>query len=580
MFLFRHLHLTALISAAMLSGGWAASPGGTLRLEIVTPKTPITGSSQGFEVSRLDWIASQLELQRADGSWLQTADWFAFFSAAAGRTAAEATGVPAGDYRAIRFVVGLDKATNARTPDTFGSDHSLRPAIDTMHWGWMGGFIFLAVEGTSPQGAFSYHLANDGNATTLTLPVSFKGGGPVTVSIALDVQRLLSGIDFASDLRSSHSREGDPVVAKLRKAMPQAFRVIDVSNELFQTLSPLMVSAAPAGTHPVMLRVPQRFPQLRLPADNPLTEEGIALGARLFADTRLSINNTQSCASCHERGRAFADARQFSIGAEGQVGKRNAMALFNLAWHDGFFWDGRARTLREQVLMPVQDKHEMNETLPRVVAKLKDDEGYKVAFKQAFGVPHVTEERIAMALEQHLLSITSQDSKFDRAVRKVETLSDSEARGLKLFVTEFDPARGLRGADCFHCHGGMLFTNHAFHNNGLTLAPDDIGREAVTKNSADRGKFKTPSLRNIALTAPYMHDGRFKTLEEVVEHYDHGLARSPTLDPNLAKHPNEGLHLTDEEKADLVAFLKTLTDTSLAQSATTLSQNLPSKPSN
>lgn len=577
---FRNLHLAALISAAMLSGGWAASPGGTLRLEIVTPKTPITGSSQGGEVSRLDWIASQLELQRADGSWLQTADWFAFFSVAAGRTAAEATGVPAADYRAIRFVVGLDKATNARTPDTFGSDHSLRPAIDTMHWGWMGGFIFLAVEGTSPQGAFSYHLANDGKATTLTLPVSFKGGGPVTVSIALDVQRLLSGIDFASDPRSSHSREGDPVVEKLRKAMPKAFRVIDVSNELFQTLSPLMVSAAPAGTHPVMLRVPQRFPQLRLPADNPLTEEGIALGARLFADTRLSINNTQSCASCHERGRAFADARQFSVGAEGQVGKRNAMALFNLAWHDGFFWDGRARTLREQVLMPVQDKHEMNETLPRVVAKLKDDPSYQAAFRSAFGSPEVTPDRLAMALEQHLLSITSQDSKFDHAVRKVEALSDAEARGLKLFVTEFDPARGLRGADCFHCHGGMLFTNHAFHNNGLTLAPDDIGREAVTKNSADRGKFKTPSLRNIALTAPYMHDGRFKTLEEVVEHYDHGLARSPTLDPNLAKHPNEGLRLTDEEKADLVAFLKTLTDTSLAQPATTLSQNLPSKPSN
>ena len=574
------LNPTLVAFAVMLAGAWAGAPVGTLRLEVVTPSAAHSGARNGPDVSRLDWIASQLELQRADGSWLPTKDWFAFFSPQAGRSVAEATGVPVGDYRAIRFVVGLDKATNARTPDTFGSDHSLRPAIDTMHWGWMGGFIFLAVEGRGAQGAFSYHLANDGNTTSVTLPVSFKGGGPVTVSIALDGKRLLSGIDFASDPHSSHSREGDPVVAKLRQAIPQAFRVTDVSSELFQSISPLMASAAPAGTHPVTMRVPQRFPQLRLPADNPLTEEGIALGARLFADTRLSVNNTQSCASCHERGRAFADPRQFSVGAEGLVGKRNAMALFNLAWHEGFFWDGRAKTLREQVLMPVQDKHEMNETLPRVVAKIKDDTGYKVAFKSAFGSDEITSERMAMALEQHLLSITSQDSKFDRAVRKVETLSESEARGLKLFVTEFDPARGLRGADCFHCHGGMLFTNHAFHNNGLALAPEDIGREGVTGNRADRGKFKTPSLRNIALTAPYMHDGRFKTLEEVIEHYDHGVVRSATLDPNLAKHPNEGLRLTIEEKADLIAFLKTLTDTALAQPATTLSQNLPSKPSN
>jgi cytochrome c peroxidase len=177
--------------------------------------------------------------------------------------------------------------------------------------------------------------------------------------------------------------------------------------------------------------------------------------------------------------------------------------------------------------------------------------------------------RIAKALEQFLLTLVSQDSRFDRAARKVAELTESEKRGLRLFVTEFDPKRGLRGADCFHCHGGTLFTSQQFANNGLELSIDDLGRMAVTKNAADRGKFKTPSLRNIARTAPYMHDGRFATLEEVVEHYSSGVRRTDTLDPNLAKHPEGGIQLTTEEKADLVDFLKTLTDESFTGAATT-----------
>jgi cytochrome c peroxidase len=238
------------------------------------------------------------------------------------------------------------------------------------------------------------------------------------------------------------------------------------------------------------------------------------------------------------------------------------MPLFNLAWQQGFFWDGRAATLREQVLMPIQDKREMNETLPNVIAKLNANAAYVGAFKQAFGSAEITAERIAKALEQFLLTLVSQESRFDRAARKVEDLTESEKRGLRLFVTEFDPKRGLRGADCFHCHGGTLFASQAYASNGLELSDEDIGRMAVTKDPADHGKFKTPSLRNIARTAPYMHDGRFATLEEVVEHYSSGVRRTPTLDPNLAKHPAGGLQLTPQEKADLVAFLKTLTDDS------------------
>jgi cytochrome c peroxidase len=280
----------------------------------------------------------------------------------------------------------------------------------------------------------------------------------------------------------------------------------------------------------------------------------------LFHDAKLSRNNSQSCASCHDQSKAFTDGQRYSLGESGQTGRRNAMPLVNLAWAKEFFWDGRAKSLREQVLMPIQDKHEMNETLERVAEKLKADRDYATQFKAAFGTTDISSERIALAMEQFLLTLVSQESKFDRAARKLTTLTPQEQRGLQLFVTEHDPARGLRGADCFHCHGGNLFSNHQFMNNGLAELVGDLGRLEVTKSEADRSKFKVPSLRNVALTAPYMHDGRFATLEEVIEHYNGPMHRSRTLDPNLAKHPEAGLGLSAEDKAALVAFLKTLTD--------------------
>ena len=241
------------------------------------------------------------------------------------------------------------------------------------------------------------------------------------------------------------------------------------------------------------------------------------------------------------------------------------MPLVNLAWADEFFWDGRAKSLREQVLMPIQDTHEMNETLEAVRAKLGADPAYLRKFTSTFGSNEITSERIALALEQFLLTLVSQDSKFDRAARRLTELTPIEQRGLQLFVTEHDPARGLRGADCFHCHGGNLFSNHQFMNNGLREFSSDGGRIEVTGKASDRSKFKVPTLRNVALTAPYMHDGRFQTLEEVVEHYNSGVQRTRTLDPNLAKHPESGLGLTDDDKKALVAFLKTLTDEEFTQ---------------
>lgn len=524
------------------------------------------------QVTRLDCLLSGLALQKQDGTWLESQDWFAYLSTAAGRMTAKVEGMPAGEYKGIRFRIGVDETTNKSDPNGYGASHALNPQVNGLHWGWQGGYIFMALEGRfskdGKENGFSYHIANAPQLMTVELPVAFQGGKPLTLAVELDVQRALKDIDFAKDGTSTHSRVDDPLAAKLKKNIEQAFRVRSVNYDVYQT--PTFAAAPaplPSGTHALRPAMTQRFPQVQLPADNPLTEEGVALGRQLFHDTRLSVNQSQSCASCHDQTHAFADARRFSPGAQQQQGKRNAMPLFNLAWQPSFFWDGRAATLREQVLMPIQDAHEMNETLPKVIAKLSEDAECAQAFAKAFDSAEITPERVAKALEQFLLTLVSQESRFDRAVRKVAELTESEKRGLQLFVTEFDPKRGLRGADCFHCHGGTLFASQAFASNGLELAEDDLGRMAVTQNAADRGKFKTPSLRNIALTAPYMHDGRFTTLEEVVEHYSSGVQRSATLDPNLAKHPEGGIQLTTQEKADLVAFLKTLTDEKLTGSA-------------
>jgi cytochrome c peroxidase len=312
----------------------------------------------------------------------------------------------------------------------------------------------------------------------------------------------------------------------------------------------------------VHLNVPLGVPQPLLPADNPLTEEGIALGRRLFFDVELSINGTQSCSSCHAARGAFSDpGKAVSRGARKMLGTRNAQPLFNLAWNGSFTWDGRRQRLRDQALAPIADHTEMALPTAAMLQRLAASSSYRQDFQAVFGESEITAAQVGLALEQYLLSLVSFDSKFDRALRREDMLTEQEKLGLKLFLSEHDPARGVRGADCFHCHGGALFTNGRFHNNGLDLAFKDRGRALVTGRAADEGLFKTPSLRNIALTGPYMHDGRFKTLEQVVAHYSAGTKPSATLDPNIAKHPNQaGVGLTKEEQAAVVAFLKTLTD--------------------
>jgi cytochrome c peroxidase len=312
-------------------------------------------------------------------------------------------------------------------------------------------------------------------------------------------------------------------------------------------------------TTPYELQIPEGLPPMAsfIPTDNQMTVEGVALGRRLFYDPLLSDDNSMSCSTCHKQENAFSELQQVSVGIDGSVGTRNAMALINLGWNQfGFFWDGRAITLEDLVFQPVTNPIEMNTTWPEVEAKLNANEEYKQQFLEAYNISTIDSVHVSKAIAQFLRTLISGNSKFDKWYnQQAIQLSESELRGFVLFNGE--------GADCFHCHGlGGLITDNKYHNNGMDTQFTDAGRYGVTGNADDEGKFRTPTLRNIELTPPYMHDGRFFTLEEVVDHYSHHvLPDSPNLDPLMELVGDGGAQLTAQEKQDLIAFLKTFTDT-------------------
>jgi len=307
----------------------------------------------------------------------------------------------------------------------------------------------------------------------------------------------------------------------------------------------------PAAT-PYTLVIPQGLPPMNIPSNNPLTVEGVALGKRLFYDPILSANNTQSCASCHLQETGFSETTQYSTGIDGIEGTRNAMPLINLGWQTKFFWDGGANGLESQVMGPITNPIEMHETMENVVAKLNAHAEYPDLFKAAFGSAEASSQNIMRAIAQFERTLISGNSKYDQYMRGETFLSSQELNGLSLFT---DMEKG----DCSHCHSlGFTFSDFEFRNTGLDSIPVDEGRYLITLNQGDRGKFKTPSLRNVELTAPFMHDGRFQTLLECVQHYNTGFRYSANLDPNLS-FAVKG-RMTQQEMEDLVAFMKTLTD--------------------
>jgi cytochrome c peroxidase len=304
----------------------------------------------------------------------------------------------------------------------------------------------------------------------------------------------------------------------------------------------------------IQLEKPKGFPQAEIPEDNPMTEEGIALGKKLFYDPILSGNNTLSCADCHFQAKSFSDPAQFSVGIEGVLGNMNASTIINPAWNTSNFWDGRAITLEDQAFGPVTSFIELHSpSWEQVAQELMNNAEYRSMFRDAFNTEKIDSNHVVKAIAQFERTLISADSKFDKFLDYRASLTPSELRGKEIFDTE--------KGDCFHCHSYPLFTSNAFHNNGLDIESEmDNGRYNVTKDINDIGKFKSPTLRNIELTAPYMHDGRFQTLEEVVEHYNFGGHNSSTIDP-LMKKVGIGLGLSTQNKEDLINFLKTLTDT-------------------
>jgi len=314
---------------------------------------------------------------------------------------------------------------------------------------------------------------------------------------------------------------------------------------------------------PYTLEIPQLFKDKILdpliPADNPLTEEGVALGKKLFFDKKLSGNNTQSCAGCHSPKASFVDKnQQFSDGIDGLFGRRNAMPLFNLAWNfdERFNWDGKALSLERQALEPVKNPIELHANWQQIADKLNTDENYPELFKKAFGISKIDSTLVTKALAQFERTLISGNSKFDQFLNGNATLTLEEQNGFNVFM---DEAKG----DCFHCHGSNnnpLWTDNKFHNNGLDANFSDLGLGAITGDTNDNGKFKSPSLRNLAFTAPFMHDGRFSTLEEVINHYSEGLQPSPTIDPLMKSVNQGGVNLSAKDKSDLKAFLLSLSD--------------------
>ncbi len=304
------------------------------------------------------------------------------------------------------------------------------------------------------------------------------------------------------------------------------------------------------------------FPQMPVSVENPVTVEGAELGRYLFYDPILSDDSTMSCGSCHKQEFAFSDApNAFSKGHDGKLTARNTMPLFNLAWCKEYFWDGRASSIENQIFEPVRSHDEMNLSWDQAAARINRNDFYKSKFRLAFGEQSIDSVLISKAIAQFLRTMISATSRYDSLGMSLITFTKDEADG---YVLMNDMTKG----DCLHCHttdADALGTTNNFSNNGLDAFTDahqckDIGRGKVSGALRDYGRFRIPSLRNIALTAPYMHDGRFKTLEEVLDFYSEGVKMNATIDSKIGSAPHGGVHLTPEEKRKVIVFLNTLTD--------------------
>ncbi|MEN4759337.1 cytochrome c peroxidase [Chryseobacterium sp. C39-AII1] len=304
---------------------------------------------------------------------------------------------------------------------------------------------------------------------------------------------------------------------------------------------------------PYALEYPSYFSKMTFnPSENPLTKNGVELGRKLFYEGRLSRNNTISCGFCHIQENAFTHhGHTVSHGVDDRIGIRNAPPIQNMAFLQRYMWDGVIHNLNEQPISPITDVNEMDSSIPEIVSKLNADAKYKKLFKAAYGDENITGDRILKALSQFMVTLISADSKYDRMKQGKENFSSEELQGMNLFQQK-----------CSSCHSGELFTDESFRNTGMYYNTQfkDAGRYRVTLEQVDWMKFRVPSLRNVEYTAPYMHDGRFYTLEAVLNFYSDNVEDNPNLDPRLKQNGHLGIAMNTQEKQFIITFLKTLSD--------------------
>ena len=383
----------------------------------------------------------------------------------------------------------------------------------------------------------------------------------------------MNRIDYASSRNSDPVRPlGRPVPTTSPRVVrrPVAARPVAIQPVALVPLALVLVALllpgcgsdttdpGPPTPEPYVLEVPESFPPMRVPPDKPLTVQGVELGRKLFYDPILSRDRTQACGSCHAPEFAFTDhGLALSEGIHGELGTRSAPSLVNAGWLRTPFWDGRTTSLEDQARHPVPNPIEMDLPWDEALPRLREHSDYPGLFEAAFGSTEISEDLVVDAIAQFERTLISGNSKYDQRQRGEVEFTDSEERGFELFFAE--------SGDCFHCHGNVLFTTDDFRDIGLELDPAaaDSGRALVTGLAEDVGKFHVPTLRNIEYTAPYMHDGRYATLEDVVRHYEQHVQRSPNLDVLIQARLDRidrGQRLTDQDILDIVAFLETLSD--------------------
>ena len=300
-----------------------------------------------------------------------------------------------------------------------------------------------------------------------------------------------------------------------------------------------------------LLSYPDFFPEPRYQfTKNVLSKEGFELGKALFHDPILSKDNSISCETCHAQVHAFADHNvSFSTGVEGRRGNRNSPSIVNAIWHTSFMWDGGINHIEIMPFGPIENHVEMDESLENIIAKLENSPYYKAAFKKVFNEDKINSQQIFFALTQYMGMLISDDSKYDKYRKGLVNFDSEELEGYLIFKNK-----------CSGCHVEPLFTDYSFRHTGLEDLMNDIGRGRITLNESDNYKFKVPTLRNVMLTYPYMHDGRFMTIDEVLDHYSSGVMDHPNLDPALRQNGKLGIELSDDDKKALKKFLYTLND--------------------